>query len=117
MPLNYWAQIIREFKMPKPIICTETVPYGPMNDDEIEVTYRFIPGIPARTYGPPEDCYPGEAAEYDIQSVTLDGKEIELTNDEQEEVINWLIENGNDDQRDDDGDYRYEQYRDRLDDD
>ena len=34
---------------------------------EAEVTVDYLPPTPARTYGPPEDCYPGDGLE--IQAV------------------------------------------------
>ena len=34
--------------------------------------------VPARTYGPPEDCYPAEGGEVEIQGVTVNGEEFEI---------------------------------------
>lgn len=31
----------------------------------------FRPGVPAKTYGPPENCWPAEPAEIEINGVTL----------------------------------------------
>jgi len=33
------------------------------------------PGMPGKTYGRPEDCYPSEPAEVEIQKVVVDGEE------------------------------------------
>ena len=32
-------------------------------------------GCPAQTYGPPEDCYPGEGPEWEVESVYVDAQE------------------------------------------
>lgn len=37
-------------------------------DIEFRVTYW---GCEARTYGPPEDCYPAEAPEYEVESIGI----------------------------------------------
>lgn len=37
---------------------------------EIEYTVTYW-GCPAKTYGPPENCYPAEAPEYDIESIGI----------------------------------------------
>ena len=49
-----------------------------LGDDEIEavVEYSFSPELPAKTYGPMDDCYPAEAAEIEIESVTFNGRDI-----------------------------------------
>ena len=41
-------------------------------DFVVEIDYRITSrGYPAKTSGPPEDCYPAEGPEYDIESITL----------------------------------------------
>ena len=40
---------------------------------EMEVTGDYTPGKPAYVTGPPEDCYPEEPAEFDIEEVTVGG--------------------------------------------
>ena len=99
--------------MPRPISRTEIVPYGEELEQEIEVTFTLHPGTPGRTFGLPEDCYPAEPAEYEIESATLDGEVIELSDKETADVIEWLTENLDDDEDyDGEADYRYEQSRD-----
>jgi len=41
------------------------------NDREISIEYTQTPFIPARTYGPPEDCYPAEGGEVEIIDVSI----------------------------------------------
>jgi hypothetical protein len=36
---------------------------------EVEVTYL---GLPAKTYGPPENCYPEEPPEYEVRSIVFE---------------------------------------------
>lgn len=99
--------------MPRPTSRTQTVPYGEDLDQEIEVTFTLHPGTPAKTYGLPENCYPAEPAEYEIESATLDGDTIELSDEEPADVIEWLSENLDDDEDyDGEADYRYEMSRD-----
>jgi hypothetical protein len=40
---------------------------------EVEVTaeYSFSPEMPGKTSGPPENCYPGEAAECEVETIYL----------------------------------------------
>lgn len=40
---------------------------------EVEVEYRYNPGMPGKTYGPPEDCYPDEPAECEVEQIFLKG--------------------------------------------
>lgn len=35
----------------------------------VKVLYNFLPGTPGRTSGPPEDCYPSEPDETEIEGV------------------------------------------------
>ena len=38
----------------------------------VEIDYRVTSyGCPAQTYGPPENCYPAEGPEWEIESITL----------------------------------------------
>jgi hypothetical protein len=40
-----------------------------LNNDTVEVEYSGTPYIPAYISGPPEDCYPEEGGEIEIESV------------------------------------------------
>jgi hypothetical protein len=57
---------------------------------EAEVTH-FIPGRPGYISGPPEDCYPAEAAEIEYR-LFHNGKPFEATDCEIEAIDNQLIE-------------------------
>ena len=49
---------------------------------DLEIEYDGTPFVPARIYGPPEDCYPAEGGEATINAVYLDGTEVtELLSD------------------------------------
>ena len=37
--------------------------------EDFVFTVDFVPGVPARTWGPPEDCYPGDPPELEITQV------------------------------------------------
>ena len=41
-----------------------------------EVEFEGTPFRPARTYGPPEDCYPAEGGEAEILAIRLDGNDL-----------------------------------------
>lgn len=55
---------------------------------ELEVTGEVSAYVPARTWGPPESCYPAEGGEVEILSLTCDGKPWngELTASEQDDA-------------------------------
>jgi hypothetical protein len=44
-----------------------------LDGKEVEVTaeYSYSPGSPGKTYGPPENCYPPEGAEAEVEIVYL----------------------------------------------
>lgn len=42
-----------------------------LNDETYRVTGSVSPYVPARTYGPPEDCYPEEGGEADVESIEI----------------------------------------------
>ena len=68
---------------------TELYPCFEWDDEprtwEIEVVMEMIsPGDPGKTYGLPEDCYPPEPAEWEVESIYLHAtprgvKRVELT--------------------------------------
>jgi hypothetical protein len=35
------------------------------------IDYEFTPGVPAKLYGLPENCYPAEPEEWEIMAVTV----------------------------------------------
>lgn len=41
------------------------------DDREISIEYTQTPFIPARTYGPPEDCHPAEGGEVEIIDISV----------------------------------------------
>ena len=48
-----------------------TFDLGALGEWEAVITGVFTPGDPGRTYGPPEDCYPPEGAEFEITGVSF----------------------------------------------
>lgn len=62
-------------------------------DKEVEVRLTFecvTRGCPAQLYGPPENCYPEEAAEFELDSVHLlddEGNPVEIS----EEVLKAFV--------------------------
>jgi len=79
----------------------------------IEVHYTFSKGRPAKTYGPPENCYPAEDAEVDILYFANPISGNEITDEELpidvEDVIDSILEThineSHDDYDDPDTDY------------
>ena len=63
---------------------TLELPVDPQNDiwDEFEVTFDWIPFTPAYLGGLPEDCYPAEGNEIEIQSIVLTGQENTVCTDD-----------------------------------
>lgn len=42
---------------------------------EMTANVRFTPYTPARTWGPPEDCYPEEGGEIEFDALEANGKD------------------------------------------
>lgn len=59
-------------------------------DAEVEVTGTISPFVRGRTQGLPENCYPDEGGDVEVEKVTLDGKPFELS-DAQEEAAKDLL--------------------------
>ncbi len=52
---------------------TKTVSYA---DVDLTVHFFATKPVPARVYGPPEDCYPAEGGEIELDTIYLDEWEI-----------------------------------------
>ena len=52
---------------------TKTVSYS---DVDLTVNFFATKPVPARLYGPPEDCYPAEGGEIELDTIYLDEWEI-----------------------------------------
>ena len=65
---------------------------GEDGEEEIEVSLvgHYTPGSPGRTYGPPEDCYPAEPEDVELEVALVDGKPFELTEHEEELALEEL---------------------------
>ena len=55
---------------------------------DVKVTYSFTPELPAKINCLPDDAYPAEAAEIELESVMVFGKDIlsSLSPEEKEEI-------------------------------
>jgi hypothetical protein len=40
---------------------------------DITVKGAYTPAVPGRLYGPPEDCYPEEPSEFEIEEILVNG--------------------------------------------
>ena len=67
--------------------------FGP-KEIEVKVTYSFSPGRPAKLNAPMPECFPAEAAEIELESVMLLGKNIlvALTPEEKEKIEEEALE-------------------------
>ena len=61
----------------------------PLGDTEVLVTGAYYPGEPARTYGPPEDCYPGDPEYIDIFSVQINGVQVDSEHFSEKLLLSW----------------------------
>ena len=43
------------------------VEFGPLGEQEVTVRYYYTPADPGKTSGPPENCYPPEPSEIEIE--------------------------------------------------
>jgi len=68
------------------------------DDEEIELNLEgyYTPGTPGKLYGPPEDCYPDEPEDAELEAVLLDGEpwEGQLTDEERKAAIEALVSAG-----------------------
>lgn len=61
-------------------------------EGEVEVTGTVEPLVRGRTHGLPENCYPDEGGEVEVETATLDGKPYELTPAQEERAKELLAE-------------------------
>lgn len=56
------------------------------------ITGYYRPAVEGRTYGPPEDCYPSEEAEFEMYEIVKDGVEyVPETQDEVDALEEYCI--------------------------
>ena len=65
---------------------------------ELSIEGSYSPGTPGKTFGPPENCYPSEPAEAEIELISFDGQPWtgELTSEENEAAVEALLAAGED---------------------
>lgn len=77
------------------------------NEDCVIVTYTQTPFVPARIYGPPEDCHPAEGGEVEVISVMLaNGEPAFMTAAEEDQWVTDIMENPDEDEGPDADDLR-----------
>lgn len=59
---------------------------------DLVVAYDETPYIPARLWGPPDDCYPAEGGEIEIQEVHVIGSAVDLIPVLSESVLDAIEE-------------------------
>lgn len=83
-----------------------------IRDQQATVVAGYTPGDPGKYYGPPEDSYPAEPSDVEVESITLeDGSTLafdDLTEDEQEAVYLAADEAYGEQSQFDDGPYEPE---------
>ncbi len=52
----------------------------------ITIEFSFYPGDPGKTYGRPEDCYPPEPAEVEIENISFRSIDIPLSKFSEDEL-------------------------------
>lgn len=69
-------------------------------EEEVELTLvgQFSPGDPGKVSGPPENCWPPEPAEAEVEQVLKDGKpwDGKLTEEEEDAAVEALLKAGDD---------------------
>lgn len=89
------------------------------DDQEIELVVRgsYSPGSPGKVWGPPEDCYPPEPAEVEIEEILKDGQpwDGQLTDEEEKAAEEALMASAEDADFGPDPDERYDSRFDRDD--
>jgi len=68
-------------------------------DVEVVVTFTATPYVPAQVSGPPENCYPAEGGEIEIEEVVREdsGDLVVLSASEEQRLIDYLMESLDDD--------------------
>lgn len=86
---------------------------------EIDVTASIYatPYVPAKIYGPPENCYPEEGGDFDVESLEhaetgIDFAEI-LPKEALADIETRLMQESNKQADEDRGEYLYEQWKDK----
>lgn len=70
-----------------------TIERGEDDAFDVLIKYSFLPGHPGVLSGPPEHCFPPEPSEVEILNVWHNGQPFDITDDEQEKIELWIIEN------------------------
>jgi len=65
---------------------------GELDEVSVELEFYYRPGSPGKIYGPPENCYPPEPAEFEVYECrVIDGPhagvEVELTEKETDDAL------------------------------
>lgn len=85
---------------------------------DFEVEFDGLPFVPAKCYGPPEDCYPAEGGEAEILGICLNGVEVSdvlsdwALNQIQEQLTEYLCTDHEREAREAAAERRWEERRD-----